>query len=164
MTTNKITDKLSILSNMRTFQLTEKYDFVKSLKLLHTNIVDDEYKGSLRKYLKHGKGGKVDVEYIQNDIGRLSIKVKNLKKGESCITQSNMWCDVKGTLCNKDYVDLDMVNAHPIFLEHILKDKGYDTSILSAYNSSRDKFFKQMEKKGLKRNDSKKLIMRIFYN
>ncbi len=164
MEENKIMDKLSKLNNMKTFTLNERYDTINAQKILHSDIVDAEYKGSIKKYLKNGKNGKVEVEYIQNDIGRLNIKVKGLKEGESCITQSLMWRDVKSALCKKNYVDIDMVNAHPIFLQHILKDKGLDCSILSAYNNNRDKFFKKMESKGLSRDNCKVLLMRIFYN
>ena len=164
MNTNQITEKLSNLNNMKTFTLTERYDCVNAQKLLHSEILDDDYRGSLVKYLKNGKGGKVEVEYTKEDIGRLKIKVKNLKKDETCITQSLMWRDTKSALCKKDYVDLDMVNAHPVFLEQILKDKGYDIPVLSKYNENRDNFFKEMALKGLPRDACKQLILIIFYN
>ena len=98
MSENKITEKLSKLNNMKTFTLTERYDYLNAQKLLHSNILDGEYEGSLKKYLKHGKGGKVEVQYTQNEIGRLNIKVKGLKEGEACITQSLMWREVKSAL------------------------------------------------------------------
>jgi len=164
MNTNKITEKLSTLNNMKTFTLTERYDCVNAQKLLHSKILDEEYTGSVKKYLKHGKGGKVEVNYTVNEIGRLTTRVKCLKESEACITQSLMWREVKSAFCKKGYVDLDMVNAHPVFLEHILKDKGYETEVLSYYNSNRNLFFKKMEKKGLSRDNCKVLIMRIFYN
>lgn len=165
MEENKISDKLSKLNNMKTFTLNERYDSLNAQKLLHSDLIDEEYKGSIKKYLKYGKNGKVEVQYIQNDIGRLNIKVKGMKEGETCIAQAFMKGVVKSALCKKNYVDLDMVNAHPIFLEHILKDKGLDCSILSAYNHNRDVFFKKMERtKGLSRDTCKILLMRIFYN
>ena len=164
MSENKISEKLSKLNNMKTFTLTEKYDITSAKKILMSDLLDDEYKGSLGKYLKQGKGGKVEVEYTQNEIGRLNIKVKGLKEGETCINQAIMWRECKSALCSKYYHDLDMINAHPLFLEHILKDKNYDCSILSFYNKNRETFFKGMEKKGLSRDNCKVLIMRIFYN
>ena len=161
---NIISDKLSKLNNMKTFQLTERYDCVNAQKLIHSEILDDEEKGGLIKYLKNGKGGKVEVEYTQNEIGRLNIKVKGLKKGETCMTQPYMKRIIKSAICKKDYVDLDMVNAHPIFLEHALKDKGYQTKALSYYNNNRDTFFDQMSKKGISRDICKVLVMKMFYN
>ena len=76
MTENKIMEKLSTINNMKTFTITEKYDITNAKKLLLSDILDEEYKGSLQKYLKKGKNGKVEVEYTQNEIGRLNIKIK----------------------------------------------------------------------------------------
>ena len=160
---NKIYNKISELSIMNSFTLKEKYDISNAQKILHCGILDDEYKGSLRKYLKYGKGGAVEVNYTQNEIGRLNIRVKALKEGESSINQSLMWRECKSALCKKNYVDLDMVNCHPVLLEQVFKDKGYECSVLTAYNKSREKFFKKMETHGIDRDNCKILIMRIFY-
>lgn len=86
MEENKISDKLSKLNNMKTFTLNERYDSLNAQKILHSDIIDEEYKGSVKKYLKHGKSGKVEVQYIQNEVGRLNIKVKGLKDslGQTC--------------------------------------------------------------------------------
>jgi hypothetical protein len=164
MSENKIMEKLSKLNNMKTFTITERYNITNAKKLLLSDILDEEYKGSLNKYLKKGKNGKVEVEYTQNEIGRLNIKVKGLKEGETCIAQAFMKGVCKSALCSKYYYDLDMINAHPTFLEHILKEKGLDCTILSYYNQNRDKFFNKMAKKGLDRDSCKTLIIKIFYN
>ena len=161
---NKIMEKLSILNNMKTFTLNERFNYKNAIKLLHSDLLDEDYKRSLSKYLSKCKEGKVEVEYIQNDIGRLNIKVKDLKEGETCISQPVMWRECKSALCKDYYVDLDMVNAHPTFLEQVLKDKGMDCPILSFYNSSRDQYFTDMEKQGLSRDECKVLIMVIMYN
>jgi hypothetical protein len=164
MAENKIMEKLSKLNNMKTFTITERYNITNAKKLLLSDILDEEYKGSLNKYLKKGKNGKVEVEYTQNEIGRLNIKVKGLKEGETCIAQAFMKGVCKSALCSKYYYDLDMINAHPTFLEHILKERGLDCTILSHYNQNRDKFFNKMAKKGLDRDSCKTLIIKIFYN
>ncbi len=161
---NKITEKLSNLNNMKTFTLNERFNYKNAIKLLYSDLLDEEHKGGLNKYLSKGKDGKIEVEYIQNDIGRLHIKVKDLKEGETCISQPYMKGVIKSALCKDAYVDLDMVNAHPTFLEQILKDKGLECPILSNLNENRDKFFKKMEKKGLCRDYCKILIMKLFYN
>ncbi len=163
MSENKIYEKLSKLNYMTSFSLNEKYDISNAQKLLHSDIIDEEYKGSLKKYLKHGKGGKVEVEYTIKEIGRLNIKVKGLKKDETCTNQALMWREAKAALCKKHYVDLDMVNCHPVLLEQTFKELGYETTYLSRYNKSREIFFKQMKKNGINRDSCKILIMRIFY-
>ena len=163
MSENKIYEKLSKLNNMTTFTLKEKYDISNAQKLLHSDLLDDEYKGSLRKYLKHGKGGIVEVEYTIKEIGRLNIKVKGLKKDETSIAQAFMKGVCKSALCKKHYVDLDMVNCHPVLLEQVFKENGLDTNILSLYNQKRDTFFKKLNDKGLTRDQCKKIVMTIFY-
>lgn len=164
MAENKISDKLSKLNNMKTFTLNERFNYHNAIKLLHSDILDEEHKGGLSKYLSKCKEGKVEVEYIQNEIGRLNIKVKSLKKGETCIAQPFMKGVIKSALCKEEYVDLDMVNAHPTFLEQVLKDKGMECPALTYLNENRDTFFKKMEKKGLNRDNCKSLIIKIFYN
>ena len=130
MSENKIDKKISELSNMEPFTLKEKYNISHAQKLLHTPLLDEEWKGSLRKYLKHGKNGGVEVEYTQNDIGRLNIKVKGLKKNEESRCQATMKREIKSALCSRDYVDLDMVNAHPVFAEQVFQSLGYETPCL----------------------------------
>ena len=97
------------------------------------------------------------------EIGRLNIKVKGLKKDETSIAQAFMKGVCKSALCKKNYVDLDMVNCHPVLLEQVFKENELDTTYLSRYNKSRDIFFKQMKKKDIDRDSCKILIMRIFY-
>tara|TARA_R110000772_G_scaffold135148_2_gene243786 strand:- start:4002 stop:6413 length:2412 start_codon:yes stop_codon:yes gene_type:complete len=165
MENNKIYKLISELTNMTdTFCLKEKYDISNAQKLLHCDIVDEEYKGSLTKYIKHGKQGSVEVEYTVNEIGRLSARVKALKEGETAITQCIMWRAAKSAICKRNYVDLDMVNCHPVLLEQVFKELKYDTTILKGYNENRDKFFKKMAKSGITRDQCKVLVLRIFYN
>jgi len=164
MSENKIYEKISKLNNMSDkFTLKEKYDISNAQKLLHCNIVDEEYKGSLKKYLKYGKNGSVEVEYTINEIGRLSARIKAMKPDQTAITQCLMWREAKAALCKKHYVDLDMVNAHPVLAEQVFKEQGYETDILSLYNKKRDTFFKKLMDKGLTRDQCKILVMRIFY-
>ncbi len=160
---NKIYKKLSELSIMDSFTLKERYDISNAQKLLHCDILDDETKGSLKKYLKYGKGGSVEVKYTQNEIGRLNIRVKALKDGEGCKAQSFMKGVCKSALCKKNYVDLDIVNCHPVLMEQVFIDKGYECPVLTAYNKSREKFFKKMNNHGISRDNCKILIMRMFY-
>jgi len=155
---------LSTYKNMKAFTISEKYDFINAKKLLKSDLLDDEYKGSLSKYLKHGKNGRVEVEYTVNDIGRLRIRVKGMKEGETSIAQAFMKGICKSALCGKYYHDLDMVNAHPTFLQQVLESKSIECPVLTAYNKDRDLFFEDMSKQGLSRDNCKILIMRIFYN
>ena len=165
MSENNILEKFYALNNMNSFTLNEKINLVNAQKLLNSNIIDEEYKGSLKKYLKHYKNGKVVVEYTQNEIGRLGIKVKELKEDETCITQPYMWKECKSALCKSLYLDVDMVNAHPTFLEQTFNANKFECPVLQSYNSNRDAWVESVGKKcALNRDQVKKLIMIICYN
>tara|TARA_R110000772_G_scaffold268231_1_gene394508 strand:+ start:114 stop:2564 length:2451 start_codon:yes stop_codon:yes gene_type:complete len=161
---NQINKLISSVNNMKSFTITEKYDIVNAKKILMSEIVDDEYKCSLRKYFKHGKNGRIEIEYTQNEIGRLNIKVKNIKEGDTCVTQSLMWREAKSALCSKYYRDLDIVNAHPVILLQVFKSKGYECPILDKYVNNRESIFKEAYTNcKLSRDNVKTLTMRIFY-
>tara|TARA_R110000803_G_scaffold96654_1_gene164805 strand:+ start:1123 stop:3525 length:2403 start_codon:yes stop_codon:yes gene_type:complete len=159
----QILKKISKYNNMTTFTLTEKYDISNAAKLLNTKLLDDETKGSLKKYLKKGKGGKVEVNYTQNEIGRLNIKVKGLKEKETCMASSFMKGIMKASLFDKNYMDLDIVNAHPVFALHTFKNLNYTTDKLEQYIHDRDSLFADLMNQGLCRDKSKILIMRLMY-
>ena len=159
----QILKKISKYKNMTTFTLTEKYDISNAAKLLNTKLLDDETKGSLKKYLKRGKGGKVEVNYTQNEIGRLNIKVKGLKEKETCMASPYMWAVMKASLFDKHYMDLDIVNAHPVFALHTFKNLNYTTDKLEQYIHDRDSLFADLMNQGLCRDKSKILIMRLMY-
>ena len=159
----EILKKISKYNNMTTFTLTEKYDITNSAKLLSSNLLDDESRGSLKKYLKKGKGGRVEVNYTRNEIGRLNIKVKGLKENETCMASPYMWAVMKASLFNKNYFDLDIVNAHPVFALHTFKNLNYKTDKLEKYINERDNLFTELKGQGLSRDKSKILIMRLMY-
>lgn len=165
MSENNILEKFYALNNMTSFTLNEKINLVNAQKLLNSNILDEEYKGSLKKYLKNYKNGKVVVEYKQNEIGRLGIKVKGLKEDETCITQSIMWRQCKSALCKSLYYDVDMVNAHPTYLEQTFNANNFECPVLKSYNGNRDEWVASVGRKcNLDRDQVKKLVMIICYN
>jgi hypothetical protein len=152
------------------FTLQEHYDISQTLKLLQTNLIDDDLKGSIRKYLKYGKNQKNNVLYHKNDIGRLKICLDNIKKDkktnepiDSCRSHYNFKKVVKSAMCDKYYVDLDIVNCHPVILLHVFNSMKYDTTILSIFVEKRDKFFKDLQKYKISRDECKALFMCIFY-
>lgn len=152
------------------FVLQEHYDISQVLKLLQTNLIDNDLKGSIKKYLKYGKNQKNSVRYTKNEIGRLKICLDNIKKDkksnepvDSCRSQYNFKKIVKSTMCDKHYVDLDIVNCHPVLLLHVFNQMKYETPILSLFVEKRDKFFKDLEKQKISRDECKALFMCIFY-
>lgn len=66
------------------------------------------------KYLAKSKNGSVEVKYFQhNDKGRL-FAVDSLSL--QCLPR-----EIRATIANDLYYDIDMVNAHPILVEYIAR-------------------------------------------
>ena len=62
-----ILDKVHSDTCFSDITLEEHYDLVNSQKLLHSELIDDEKKGSLHKYMKLSNGGKIKVDYKFKD-------------------------------------------------------------------------------------------------
>ena len=150
-------------TNNMEITLTERYDLNNMVRIMNSNLIDHEWKSRMGKYKKHSKDGAIKVKYIKNDIGRLEIKAQGLKKGETLTTASCMKGVCKSALFSRDYVDLDVVNAHPEILHQIYVEKGYKCDVVSYYVKNRDKFFKKCEKYKMDRQMVKVLVCRLFY-
>ena len=150
-------------NNMETFVLEEQYNMLNAKKILETNILDEQYKSSLNKYINRGKYGKVKVRYMVNDIGRLTIGVDGLKDNETCIYTACMWRPLKSALCSKYYYDLDIVNCHSVLLLQTYINLNYDCPLLQDYVNNRDKYFDKYKKQGIDRDTVKTLVMRLMY-
>tara|TARA_R110000744_G_scaffold141264_2_gene252638 strand:- start:1552 stop:4029 length:2478 start_codon:yes stop_codon:yes gene_type:complete len=154
--------KLYKIDNM--IQLTEKFDLTNLIKLLHSPLIDDEWKSRMEKYKKHSRDCKVPVSYQVNDIGRLTIKATGLKKDQTLTTGSCMKGICKSAIFGQSYVDIDIVNSHPHMLYQIFKSKDYECPVLCYYVENRDKFFTKCQRDyQMDRDSVKVLVVRIFY-
>ena len=158
-----ILDKVHSDTCFSDITLEEHYDLVNSQKLLHSELIDDEKKGSLHKYMKLSNGGKIKVDYKFKDIGRLNIRVSSLKDKESSTCSPFMPSVVKSALCEKYYNDLDMVNCHPQIIYQVFKELKYNTDYLKKYNTKRDEIITTMMRHDLSRKDVKALINKLCY-
>lgn len=153
-------------SNMK-FTLWEKYDRVKMAQILaleNPEIISDELKGSLHKYKSKGHKGVVQVEYEKNEIGRLTTKVKKLKKGETCISQAYMDNIAKSGLCKDIYHDIDMVNCHFVLVEQLFDKYKLNCKLLKHFNKNREDVFQYMyNEHDLNRKQCKKIYVKLLY-
>ena len=157
-TTNSITNHYDNLlpleyGNSNFIQLTEKIDtdklsFIINKKSIFEPLLreDRRFKGKeyehydafmmASKFLKKSRNGHVKVLYNQKrNIGRY-YAVKSLSL--QCITRQ-----IRQTICNDYYLDIDMKNCHPTILKFICDECGISCPILSRYVSDRKKFFKK---------------------
>jgi hypothetical protein len=160
-----------ILQNSQPFILQEKFNLQLALKLLQSDIIDDETKGSLKKYLKYSKNQKVEVLYTPppDGIGRLSIRINNIKidkdnvPKDTCRAQYNLRKIVKASLCDKFYVDLDVCNCHPIILLQVFQKSHLNCQTLEIFVNTRDKIFSDFQIQGINKDKCKELFMCVFY-
>ena len=158
-----ILDKIHSDNCFSDITLEEHYDLVNSQKLLHSELIDAETKGSLKKYMKLSNGGKIKVDYKFKEIGRLNIKVTSLKEKESATCSPFMPCVVKSAICKKYYDDLDMVNCHPQIIYQVFKELKYKTDYLKKYNTNRDTMMCEMMRHDLSRKSVKGIINKLCY-
>ena len=153
------------------FVLSEQFNIVNALKLLQSELIDEETKASLAKYLSYSKNQKTDVLYKlpEDGIGRLNIRINDIKLDkdgipkDTCRAQYNMYNLVKASICDKYYVDLDIKNCHPVILLQVFKNNQFQCVSLEKFVYGRDKLFKKFHKIGIYKPECKKLFMAIFY-
>jgi len=91
----------------------------------------------ITKYLKKSKKGRIAVTYKQNGgrgrfcaMGSLSLQA--------------IPREIRHTISRDYYIDLDMVNAHPVILQWLCRSNGFACPHLSEYISGREGLLKQI--------------------
>ncbi len=140
-------------------RLKEKASEDKISKLLASDKISEEQKEMLFKYKQKISEGYVTVNYFYSrvmDMGRLyadgGLSLQSFKK------------NIRHTLASEDYIDVDMVNAHPTLLRQYCQKKGIACKMLSRYVLNRDKWLGElMEIHNISRDQAKTLILRLMY-
>lgn len=111
------------------------------------------------KYLAKSKNGVVEVKYFQNnDKGRL-FAVDSLSL--QCIPR-----EIRATIANDLYYDIDMVNAHPILVEYIARvHLDYKCEFLNDYIYNRENKIQNVldVNPDMTRDNVKELILSVMY-
>lgn len=156
----KIIKKESIFDG-KTFK--EKVD-VKLLEKILRNpqllIVNEEFDETiqLKNFLKIIKNGFVSVKYNRSNynIGR-SYSLKSL-------SYQNISKRVRHTLCSKYYIDIDIVNCHPVLLFQVCRINNRNTPNLKKYIENRENLLKMvMNTYKVDRCTAKNLFIRMLY-
>ena len=133
-------DKQESSGIFNTLALHEKIDKnrVKNIKGSNSYIVPLDEKKKVDKYTKlfTNDGYKVEYQHPElKDYGR----VKQIP-----YTGLGTFCgEVRGYLANGVYIDVDMVNCHPVILLHEFKRLHLDTSVIGDYVNNRETFLKR---------------------
>ena len=132
---------------------------IKNEPLLHWESEFDvqqiDYRILLKSYKKKCKNNIVKTKYKRKvKVGRV-IPTPFISNGV-------MWRKIRHFLCSEKYIDIDMVNAHPVILEQICLNNGLNCWYLSLYVKDRDYIIKDiMQFYNLDRDDVKVLIIKI---
>jgi hypothetical protein len=92
----------------------------------------------LNKYLMKSRNGAVKTEYKQNNSFGRFYAVKS-------VSMQSMPREVRHTLAKDFYVDIDVVNAHPVILAHLCKQRDLSPKILKKYIKNRDSMLERLK-------------------
>lgn len=125
----------------------KKVDGSAQLTLLCSYYTDSSYDGTVkRSYYQHkdneGKG--YGRYWLTEKVGLQSLSRK-----------------VRHTIARDSCHDLDMANAHPVFLEHYCKTHDIDCEALSEYIHDRDDCLQTLMDTGMDRDEAKQLYLQV---
>lgn len=142
--------------NSKTCQ--EKVDLQILNKLLLSSYIDTVDKNSLRDYKKLVKNGYATILYKKSamNIGRWNANKK--------LSLQSFKKQIRHTLSSHLYHDVDIVNAHPTFLEQYCRKEGWNCTNLKKYNKNREFFLKSvMDTCNVDRETAKNLLLRMIF-
>ena len=137
----------------------EKVDEIRLLKLLASNKLTKEQKDILYKYKNLIKEGYVTINYFYS---------KNLCKGRlyarGGASYQGFSKQIRHTLANDIYDDIDMTNAAPTILQQYCKKKNLECKMLTRYVMNREIWLSNIMKfHNIDRSSAKDLILRLMY-
>ena len=133
--------------------LTERFDEKKLLYIINNK---PEFRKKLDKARKRKPNKYYDpIEqakkyYARNTDGRVKVDYKYAKNSVSGrmfanVGMQGMQRELRHTIAEEFYVDLDMVNAHPVILDHLLTKEEIKHPILKRYVENRDAVLKELD-------------------
>jgi hypothetical protein len=146
----------SILDKLITSDLLQKDAWINPQTGEKVNYSNEkEHLLALRKKVKSGK---LTVTYkaTKLNFGRV-YPVRSLSLG-------SIRREIRHTLAKDVYVDVDINNAHPVFLLQLCEENEIDCEYLQKYVRNRDKYLKQViDTYGVDRDAAKQLFIRLLY-
>ena len=124
--------------------------------LRYKNIHDTEYEMLLNYISKINTDGYIPVKYIKKLFGR--------SNPENGLGLHNIRREVRHTLANEYYIDIDVINCHPVILHQILKHNNIECKYLTKYIENRNDYLNNiMETYNLNKDKAKILFISLLY-
>ena len=134
--------------------------------------------------LKSSFNNKICIQYHENELKQLTSYRALFGKKDTCSIEyrptkgmnfgrvyancalglSPIRREIRQTIARDFYVDIDVVNAHPVMLFQICKDNGIVCKYLKKYVMKRDEFLKAvMDEYNVNRDSAKQLFIKLLY-
>lgn len=140
--------------------------------LINSNVLKSEFRNPFIKFENEKKQLEKYKQNIINEINDIAkVKVQYTRKhnigrvnpsmglGLHCIRR-----EIRHTLANEFYTDIDIVNAHPNFLEQLCKNNNIECECLTEYINNRETILNDiMLEYNTNKEESKRLIIRLMY-
>lgn len=121
------------------FNMNYLYHIIENKQYFRTFLKDSSFKDGkdpfemAEKYLRSSINGKVNVTYSQKrGYGRFFAN-----KG---LSLQSLCKKIRHTIAREYYVDLDIVNCHPVLLQYLCKKNNFTHTQLTEYIKNRDKY------------------------
>ena len=117
-----------IIQNKRTF-----------MKQMRKSCFENDHNpfAIMEKYLAKSRNGQIAVRYKQN-------KSKGRFFAVGGLSMQSLPREIRHTI-QKNYIDVDVVNAHPVILSFLAKQRKLKTKYLDKYNSERDELLETLQ-------------------
>ena len=124
-----------------------------------SSICFDNEKQQLEKYLKLVKNNEASITYTQT---------KNIKYGRVCPKNAlglfSIRREIRHTLARDNYIDIDIVNCHPVLLYQICDFYEIKCKYLKQYIDNRTELLNEvMTKYNVSKDDAKQLFIQLLY-
>ena len=124
--------------------------------LRYKQIYETEYDMLLNYYSKINMNNKIPVKYIKQKYGR--------SNPEKSLGLHNIRREVRHTIANEFYIDIDIVNCHPVILHQILTHNNIKCHYLTKYIENRNDYLDiVMKTYNLNRDKAKILFISLLY-
>lgn len=123
------------------------------------DVIYNNEREQLTAYKNNITNGKVKVQY--NKVKNMCFGRVNPLKSLSLFTMRK---ELRHTLAKGYYVDIDIINCHPVLLLQVCQKNNIDNNYLCKYVDKRDKYCEEvMNTYNVSKDQAKKLFIQLLY-
>jgi len=138
------TDANNYIDAFETFNYTALQAIINNKKKFKSQLRKSCFKGKYdpfllaEKYLNKSSFGKIHVKYVQKEGKGRYWAIEQLSMQSMCR-------EIRHTIANENYVDIDIENCHPVILNHLCEKFNFVKTNLNYYVNNRDQCLKDLK-------------------